>query len=118
MGEMSDEIDLRGSALVQRQTLLAPHYGRVQEPPQWVIMGIELDGRVAVLASDTLTKAEMRRRMEDYQVKREFGRPLRLRRETTAVGFMCDGFTMIYGQTYAECMASLAEVWHPPELTA
>lgn len=117
---MSDEIvpaDLTGSDVALRQNLLAPDHGDAQEPPQWVIMGINLHGRVAVLASSTLTKAEMRRRVETVIKKAPFSaRPLYLGKETTAVGFLCDGFTMIYGDTYAAAMASLAEVWQPPEL--
>lgn len=105
------EIDLHGDIVA-----LSPYEGIEQEPPQWVIMGVELHGRYAVLASDKLTRAEMRRKAEEHVVKRPYSaRPVRLRKETTAVGFICEGFTMIYGATYAECMASLAQVWQPPE---
>lgn len=113
---MSDEIvPAAGSEVALRQDLLAPDHGDAQEPPQWVIMGINLHGRVAVLASSTLTKAEMRRRVETVVKQAPFGK-LRLNKETTAVGFLCDGFTMIYGDTYAAAMASLGDVWQPPEL--
>jgi hypothetical protein len=92
--------------------------GTKAEPPQWVIMGIELpDGRVGVMASSTLTRAEMRRRWENYTAKSTLSRrPLHLQREITAVGLVCEGFTFIPGDTYAECMSSLATVWQPPEL--
>jgi hypothetical protein len=102
--------------VIRRETMLSPVDGASQDPPQWAILGIQLYGRCAVMASSTLTRAEMRRQIVDYEQKRATGRPLRLRKDTAAVGFVCDGFTLIYGETYASALASLAETWQPPEI--
>lgn len=111
--------ELLGKDLIQRQKMLEPSYGAEQDPPQWVVMGILLHGRCAVLASSTLTRAEMRRRVVQYEKKLSFAsRPARLEKDEAAVGFVCDGFTLIYGETYAECWRSLVTVWTPPELTS
>jgi hypothetical protein len=90
--------------------------GEAQEPPQWVIMGIEVPGGVAVLASSSLTRAEMRRRFNDeWKVHPTLGK-VHLRTEENAVLFYCNGFTFIHGSSYRECMQSLSNVWQPPEL--
>lgn len=90
--------------------------GEEQPPPQWVIMGIQVRTGVAVLASSTLTRAEMARRYEEVTRKLPFaGRPAVLRKEHTAVLLQFDGFQFISGATYRECMVALAEVWSPPE---
>jgi hypothetical protein len=91
--------------------------GEAQEPPQWVIMGVLVPGGgVGVLASSSLTKAEMRRRFAD-EVKQHpaLGR-VHLRTEENAVLFYCNGFTFIHGSSYRECMRSLSDVWQPPEI--
>jgi hypothetical protein len=89
--------------------------GHIRETPQWIIMGIEVPtGGVAVLASCTLTRAQMRRSFEDYTKKTKLGL-LHLRKEHNAILIECEGFTFIHGTTYRECMLSLPDVWTPPE---
>jgi hypothetical protein len=90
--------------------------GEEAAPPQWVIMGIEVPGGVAVLASSTLTRAQMRRRFENVVKTHPTLGKLHLREEHDAVLFECSGFTFIHGDSYRECMRSLSDVWQPPEI--
>lgn len=102
-----------GQELVVRNDLVEA--GHMRETPQWVIMGIEVPtGGVAVLASSTLTRAQMRRQFEDITKKSALGL-LHLRKEHNAVLIECGGFTFIHGESYRECMMSLPGVWEPPE---
>jgi hypothetical protein len=87
--------------------------------PQWVMMGAEWDGPgVMLLASRTLTAAELDFRARSYEFTSwaEFLKPGAFRPELTLAVHMHDDYVLVFGPTYAECLASLLNEWQPDDL--
>lgn len=87
--------------------------------PQWVMMGAEWEGPgVLLLASRTLTAAELDFRARSYEFRSwaEFLQPGAFRPELTLSVHMQDDYVLVFGPTYAECLARLLEEWQPDDL--
>ncbi len=108
----SESVTIPGELVIERS---GEPDGRAIERPQWVILGIQTPRGAAVLASSRLSYAELQRRYEDEVKDSSLGK-MHLRKEHDAVVILCDGFTLIQGGSYRECMLSLPGVWSPPEV--
>lgn len=89
--------------------------------PQWVMMGAEWDGPgVMLLASRTLTSAELDFRARSYEFRswEEFLQPGVFKPELTLSVHMQDDYVLVFGPTYAECLAELLGEWQPDDLHA
>ncbi|QRE00889.1 hypothetical protein [Nocardia phage NC1] len=82
--------------------------------PDFVIVGTHYQDGVIVLASDSLTEAELSFVMEEQGIVSAHGRTSHPRaRHTLEVKFT--DYRKATGRTYAEAMSNLFHQWHPHE---
>jgi hypothetical protein len=86
--------------------------------PAWVILGIADGAGVLVMASSTLTRSEMRRRLAGFKVipigTGPRARVARVPVMANRVLLEFSDFVLIRGASYGAAMSSLAEQWNPP----
>jgi hypothetical protein len=80
------------------------------DDPQWVICGMETPGGVLVFASQTLSRADLRRRMTGWQPGWGGAKI-----PTWSNTLTCEMtyFVQVRGETYASAMKTLFEMWSP-----
>jgi hypothetical protein len=88
--------------------------------PDWVMIGFEWNGQCAIIASDTLSTAELTLERESRDVVSDFFTPLR--REYDKGTYILNvtmergaGFVMVSGPDYMSCLAGLAKTWNPDQ---
>jgi hypothetical protein len=86
--------------------------------PQWVMVGAEWDGPgVLLLASRTLKAVELDFRARSYEFRSwaEFVATT-FRPELTLAVHMDDDYVLVFGETYADCLAALLAQWSPDDV--
>lgn len=84
--------------------------------PSWVIVGAEQTGGVMLLASNTLTDAELRARAERGEVRYEdvLG-PVRPLKPIYTLTVVMPNFVMIHAVDYRSAFEALFDQWQPRE---
>lgn len=85
--------------------------------PEWVMVGAKWSGPgVMLLASRTLKAVELdfRARQYDFESWAQF--LTQFRPELTLSVHMDDDYVLVFGPTYAECLAQLLGQWQPDDL--
>jgi hypothetical protein len=98
-----------GEVEVRRDLPAVPEY---DQSPQWVLVGIDLGNQVGVLASSSLTTAQLTRKRDMVMKKSPWG-TMRVEETHCALVTQFTDFTFIRGDSFIDVMRTVAEVWHP-----
>lgn len=83
------------------------------------MLGLEWEGPgVVLLASRTITQAELDFRARQYDFRDWADFMTNFRPELTLSIHMFDDYVLVFGANYAECLAQLMQVWDPDDRTA
>lgn len=83
--------------------------------PAFVIVGVDYQDGVMVLASDTLTEAQLETKVTELDELPTFQGRLRPSGVKHTVQIETRDFKTATGRTYAEAMSNLFHQWHPSE---
>jgi hypothetical protein len=92
------------------------HRGKIVNSarPEWVMLGAQWDGPgVLLLASRTLTHAELDFRAKRYDFRDWAQFLTQFRPELTLAVHMHDDYVLVFGESYVECLATLLRQWTP-----
>ena len=98
----------------QRRPLYAPPDIEEQRP-DWVMCGIPWaeDGKVGIIASTELDRAELEARRERLDVYLFEAPPVRMRLVRYTLRVEMQGFVIVVADTYEQAFRSLFERWSP-----
>ncbi len=83
--------------------------------PDWVICGIPWDGKVAILASTELDRAELEAQRDIFDPidPYDFTEPIRLSPTRYTLTVQMRQFVLVVADTYEQAFRSLFEQWTP-----